>query len=281
MVINWEENLKKCLKQKKIIPTFHATVIEQHLQKVYLTQLMLKEKMSHQEIHDWFKSAMGDIYDSGFVNRLILTAADIRHPRHRNYTIYITKKEIEYINKLPYNKEFRMYLLALVCFLKFMVIKKGLATVRTADKSYIYYLATGNDYYTLTKNRRPFIEESYRDCLSKKYLTLKTTQSRFKTGWGGQTSRINIVIQAKWIDWNAKDGIKITDPERQIHALCKKSIKEDKHICSMCGKSYIFNTKSKTTLCPDCYKKDRKEYNLQKFREWYKKKKDRLDQEKN
>lgn len=52
MVINWEANLQKCFDQKKIVPTFHASSIEKHIQKVYLTQMMLKKRMSHEEIHE-------------------------------------------------------------------------------------------------------------------------------------------------------------------------------------------------------------------------------------
>lgn len=259
MVINWESNLQECLNKKKIVPTFHASTIEKHIQKVYLTQLMLKKKMTHDEIHEWFKIALGDLYDSGYVNRLILSAARTRRPRQRDYKVYITKNEIEYINKLPYDKEFRSYLLAMVCFCKFMQIKKGIATVRVRDKSYIYYLSSGEDNYSVGKQRHTHIEEHYRDCLRSKILTLRTIGSTFKASWGGNVSRTNIVIQAKWIDWNAQDGILINNPDAQVPLICKKYIKEDLHVCNKCGKKYTRSSKAKTDLCPSCYEKQRRE----------------------
>lgn len=258
MVINWEANLQKCLDQKKVVPTFHASTIEKHIQKVYLTQMMLKKHMSHEEIHEWYKIALGDVYDSGYVNRLILSASRTRRPRQRDYKIYITPKEITYINKLPYDREFRAYLLSLVCFCKFMQIKKGIATVRARDKSYIYYLSSGEDNYSIGKQRHSHIEEQYRDCLKSKILTLKTIGSTFKASWGGNVSRTNIVIQAKWIDWEAQDGILIDNPDAQMPLICKKYIKEDKCVCSECGKTYTRSSKAKTTLCPKCYAKQRK-----------------------
>lgn len=264
MVINWEANLQNCLNKKAIVPTFHASAIEKHIQKVYLTQMMLKKKMNHEEIHDWFKIALGDLYDSGYVNRLILSAARTRRPKQRDYQIYITKKEIEYINKLPYDREFRAYLLSLVCFCKFMQIKKGIATVRARDKSYIYYLSTGSDDYSIGKQRHAHIEEQYRKCLASKTLTLKTVGSTFKASWGGNVSRTNIVIQANWIDWNAQEGILVDDPDAQVHLICKKYIKDDKCACTQCGKTYTRSSKAKTTLCPDCYKKTRRLYKTSK-----------------
>lgn len=264
MVINWEANLQKCLDQKKVVPTFHASAIEKHIQKVYLTQMMLKKHMSHEEIHEWYQIALGDVYDSGYVNRLILSAARTRRPRQRDYKIYITLEEIKYINKLPYDREFRAYLLSLVCFCKFMQIKKGIATVRARDKSYIYYLSSGEDNYSIGKQRHSHIEEQYRDCLKSKILTLKTIGSTFKASWGGNVSRTNIVIQAKWIDWEAQDGILIDNPDAQMPLICKKYIKEDKYVCTQCGKAYTRSSKAKTTLCPDCYKKVRRSYKTSK-----------------
>lgn len=258
MVINWEANLQKCFDQKKIVPTFHASAIEKHIQKVYLTQMMLKKRMSHEEIHEWYKTALGDVYDSGYVNRLILSAARTRRPRQRDYKIYITQEEIKYINSLPYDKEFRAYLLSLVCFCKFMLIKKGIATVRARDKSYIYYLSSGEDNYSVGKQRHAHIESQYRDCLKSKNLTLKTIGSTFKASWGGNVSRTNIVIQAKWIDWNATEGILVDNPDTQMPLICKKYIKEDKCVCSECGKTYTRSSKAKTTLCSKCYEKQRK-----------------------
>ena len=220
--------------------------------------------MNHEEIHDWFKIALGDLYDSGYVNRLILSAARTRRPRQRNYQVYLTKKEIEYINKLPYDKEFRAYLLSLVCFCKFMQIKKGIATVRARDKSYIYYLSTGSDDYSIGKQRHTHIEEQYRKCLASKILTLKTVGSTFKASWGGNVSRTNIVIHANWIEWNAQEGILVDDPDAQMHLICKKYIKDDKCVCTQCGKTYTRSSKAKTTLCPDCYKKARRLYKTSK-----------------
>lgn len=278
MVINWEANLQKCLAQKKIVPTFHASTVEKHIQKVYLTQLMMQKRMKHDEIHKWYKVALGDTYDSGYVNRLIISATRTRRPLQHDYTIYITQGEIDYINNLPYDREFRMYLLSLVCFCKFMQIKKGIATVRACDKSYVYYLSSGKDNYSVGKQRRSHIEKQYRDCLKSKILTLRAIRSRFKASWGGNVSRTNIVILAKWIDWEAKDGILINNPEQQMPLICKKYIKKDKNVCSECGKIYTRNSKSKTTLCPKCYEKHRKDKvneNAKKY--YYKKKFDKIE----
>lgn len=269
MVINWNANLQQCLKQGRIVPTFHASTIEQHAQKIYLTQFLLKQKYSHEEIHDWFKKALNEGYDSAYVNKLILSASRTKHPRQHKYEIFITEKEIQYINNLHYDKEFRSYLLALVCFCKFMKIKRGLAAVSTRDKSYIYYLATGSDDYSIGKQRHSYIEEQYRHCLQEKVITLKARTSTFKASWGGIITKTNITFNGSWIEWDADSGIKITNPEKEIPKLCKKYIKDDMCTCPECGKKFKITKKNKTTLCKQCYDNYRKKQIAENAKKYY------------
>ena len=172
-------------------------------------------------------------------------------------------------------------MLAMVCFCKFMQIKKGIATVRARDKSYIYFLSSGSDDYSIGKQRHSHIEKHYRDCLKSKILTLKTIGSTFKASWGGNVSRTNIVIQANWIEWNAKEGILIDSPDTQIPRICKKYIKDDLHVCSKCGKKYTRSSKSKTTLCPECYKLERRKYVAEKVAQHRENKKVSMESDKN
>ena len=79
----------------------------------------------------------------------IESAKKRRWPKSHNFTIFITKDEIDHIKALNATKECKSFLLATVAFGKMMNIKRKKPTFNLRERSYIYYLATGRDDYKL------------------------------------------------------------------------------------------------------------------------------------
>ena len=86
-------------------------------------------------------------------------------------------------------------------------------------------------------------------------------------------------IRNFWFGWAIE---KSNEEFVEIKSLdkCKKALKlidENTKICPKCGKKFIASAKSKTDLCPECYRLERRLYKTKKDFEAYHKEKDRCN----
>lgn len=264
MVVDWKEHTALCIKSNTIIPIFHASALEQRLQLTFITKRLLEDGMGYSEIKEWFNNVE---CSKTIVNvpELVLNAKKIPWPRHKDCRVWITDKEIKHINDLPYDREFKIFVVAMVYVAKLMKIKKGCAAFNTRDRSYAYYLATGEDNYNVGKQRRVFINKNIRQAVRDKEITFTPVTTRIKRKHSNYYTKtvVNIVLSADWIQWDAKKGSVVVNPEVELPKMCKKCIKDTRDVCPMCGKKYVRATKSKTDLCPECYKAKRRAYKTQ------------------
>ena len=189
-----------------------------------------------------------------------MNAQKIPWPRHKDCRVWITDKEFRHINKLPYDREFKMFMVAMVYVAKLMKIKKGCAAFNTRDRSYAYYLATGEDNYNVGKQRRDYINKNIRQAVKDKEIVFTPVTTRIKKKHSNYYTRmvVNTILSADWIQWDGKKGSLITNPEVEVQKVCRKRIRNTKDVCPVCGKKYVKSPKSKTDLCPECYKAKRK-----------------------
>ena len=271
MVINWKENIELCVEYTKVVPIFHAMPVEKRLQQILITKKLLELNYSNNQILNWFLIAEDECSkDLQDIDELILLAKKRRWPKSHNFTIYITSKEIEHIQKIKASKECKSFLLASIAFGKMMYIKRRKPTFNLRERSYIYYLATGRDDYNIGKKRANVIQAFIKQLVDEKEIKLKIihTSISLYTGkrGGAKKDLMDLVLNAKWIDNTTQEGYEITSKniETEIVRLCNLAFKNDILICKNCGKEFFVNSKTKRDICEDCYKeyikKSKREY---------------------
>ncbi|MBO7692048.1 MAG: hypothetical protein J6T10_05350 [Methanobrevibacter sp.] len=261
MVIDWRTQIEECIRFTKVIPTFHASILEQKYQQALITKKLLSMNYDATQILNWFTLAEEDCTkDMWDIEELIKIAEYKKWPKKHEFRIYITQNEIDYIKNLDAKKEFKSFLLATVAFCKMIKIKKGRATFNTRERSYIYYLATGKDEYTIGSKRGAYVQKFINQLQKDKIirLSVKDTKYRFyRMGHRGGTVKniTNIIFNATWIEWDSKEGHEIVSLEKQINYLCNQCFEDDKAICSNCGKEFLVTNQTKRDLCLECYNK--------------------------
>lgn len=262
MVIDWRTQIDECIRFTKIIPTFHASVVEQKYQQMLITKKLVSMGYDNIQILNWFILAEDNcIKDEWDIAELVKIAHYRKWPRAHNFKIYITQKEIEHIQKLKATKECKSYLLSTVAFCKMMKIKKKKATFNLRERAYIYYLATGKDNYNVGTRRQPYIQNFIKELENTKQLKLDVKDTKYRSykkgRRGGSIQSItNVVMNASWIDWNSTEGYELTNLESQMKSLCDKCFENDTILCSNCGKIFLKTSKMQRTLCDECYRKN-------------------------
>lgn len=260
MVINWKENIELCVEYTKVVPIFHAMPVEKRLQQILITKKLLELNYSNNQILNWFLIAEDECSkDLQDIDELILLAKKRRWPKSHNFTIYITSKEIEHIQKIKASKECKSFLLASIAFGKMMYIKRRKPTFNLRERSYIYYLATGRDDYNVGAQRSKYIQSFIKQLADQKEIKLKIihTSISLYTGkrGGAKKDLTDLVLNATWIDNYSREGYEITSKniENEIIRLCDLAFPNDVIKCKNCGKEFNINRKTKRVLCDDCY----------------------------
>ena len=276
MVIDWRTQIDECIRFTKVIPTFHASVVEQKYQQMLITKKLLSMGYTENQILNWFMLAEDEcVKDEWDIKELIKIAHHRKWPRFHDFKIYITQQEIEHIQKIKTTKECKSYLLTAVAYCKMMKIKKKKATFNLRERAYIYFLATGKDNYNVGTRRQPYIQNFIKELENSKQLKLDVKSTRYRSykegHRGGSIQSItNVVMNASWIEWDSTEGYELTNLELQMIPLCDKCFENDIIKCPQCGKEFLKTTKIKRVLCEECYKKHRAESiaaSMKKFRE--------------
>ena len=280
MVIDWISHINKCVEEKKIIFSFHATRMEKHYQQILIVKKLLSLEYTAEDILQWFLTVEEKSEKSLWtILDMIDTANKTRWPHNHSYKIYITENEIKYIQNLNTTKECKSFLLATVAFCKMMMIKRKKPTFNKRERSYIYYLATGKDEYNTGSHRAPYIEAFIRKLEKDQIIQrkIKVTNIKKNTGKRGGTviDLTDIILNMPWVEWKVKKGYKITNLDAQIAGLCNDLFEEDLFVCSKCGKHFAGNNKTKRTLCIECYNKtlaeQKRKYEKERYndRTWF------------
>ena len=276
LVINWKEQIQSCIDQTTVIPIFHAMPVEQKLEEILITKKLLEMKYEAEQILAWFQLAEQDCQKSMFdVYTLIELAKKRRWPKSHNFTIFITKDEIEHIKDLNATKECKSFLLATVAFGKMMNIKRKKPTFNLRERSYIYYLATGRDDYNVGAHRAAFIQDFISQLVSMSEIKLKivhTSISVYTGKRGGAKKKLtDLVLNASWINYKAFAGYEITSKslESEIKRLCDLAFSDDVRKCECCGKEFDITSRTRRTLCDECYKEKRMAVKREVARSYY------------
>lgn len=260
MVIDWKRHIDNCIKYTKIIPTFHASWVEQQYQQILITKKLLSMGYDKTQILNWFLIAEKDSpKDEGLIEEYIIASRHKRWPKEHKFQIFITQKEILHIQKLKASKECKSFLLSTVAYAKMMKIRKKVASFNLRERSYIYYLATGEDNYNVGSRRAPYINEFISSLKNDKEIKINVKQTHYRKK-AIRTNIIktitNVVIDADWIEWNSTDGYEMIDLESQMKTLCDKCFENDTIVCPSCGKIFLKTSKMQRTLCEECYRKN-------------------------
>lgn len=271
MVIDWRQQIEECVRYTKVIPTFHASMVEQHYQQILIVKKLLSMKYSSAQILTWFMLAEENCSKTiEDIEVLIKASKHRRWPKNHNFKIYITAKEIEYIQKLKTSKECKSFLLATVAYAKMMNIRKKKATFNLRERAYIYYLATGKDNYNVGAQRHTYIKKFIMEMEKKREIKIDIKQTRYKdhSNSGHIIKNItNVVFNAKWVDWDATEGYELTDLDIQMKILCDQCFENDILICPNCGKEFLKTNQTQRLLCSSC----QKDKTLMKKREYARK----------
>ena len=60
MVIDWRTQIEECIRFTKVIPTFHASILEQKYQQALITKKLLSMNYDATQILNWFTLAEED-----------------------------------------------------------------------------------------------------------------------------------------------------------------------------------------------------------------------------
>ena len=263
MVIDWKTQIDDCIRFTKIIPTFHASIVEQKYQQMLITKKLLSMGYNETQILNWFLLAEeGCLKDEWDIQELIKIAQHKKWPRTHDFKIYITQQEIEHIQNLKATKECKSYLLTAVAYCKMMKIKKKKATFNLRERAYIYYLATGKDNYNVGTRRQPYIQNFIKELENNKQLRLSVKATKYRTykegRRGGSIQSItNVVMNASWIEWEATEGYEMINLELQMVPLCDQCFEKDTIQCECCGVEFLKTSKIQRTLCLECYGRKR------------------------
>ena len=279
MVIDWRRQINECIRYTKIIPTFHASTMEQHYQQILITKKLLSMKYSNAQILAWFMLAEDECHKSiDDVDLLIKESSHRRWPRNHEFKVYITANEISYIKKLKASKECKSFLLATVAYSKMMNIRKKKATFNLRERAYIYFLATGKDNYHVGAHREPFIKKFIMSLEKKKEIKIDIKQTRYKDHSNSChiiKNITNVVFNATWVEWDAKEGYELTDLDIQMKTLCDQCFENDILVCPECGKEFLKTNQTQRFLCFSCLKKNRTKKKREYARIYYGYKKQR------
>lgn len=247
--------------------------MEKRLQQTYITKKLLESGKNYAEIKNWFQNVKTD---TPVINiaELIINAQRIKWPKRKDYRVWITTKELQYIDSLPYDKEFKSFIVGMIYVAKLMKIKKGCSAFNTRDRSYAYFLSTGEDNYNIGKQRRFYINKMIHQAVKDKIFTFVPVTSRFRKKDNEYYTKtvVNVTLVADWINWDKQIGHVIECPEVEIQKLISQYVHNLTKTCSKCGKKFVPSKKSKTVLCPACYKAHRKAQINDNAKSYYRKK---------
>lgn len=256
MVIDWRKHIDECLRYTKVIPTFHASAVEQHYQQLLIIKRLLAMHYEPIQILNWFLLAEDNCQkDLDEVEKLIQLSKHRRAPKNHEFKIFITAKEIEHIKKLKATKDCKAFLLSTIAYCKMMQIKKKKATFNLRERSYIYFLATGKDNYNVGAQRHTYIKKFIMSLEKAKEIKIDVKHTKYKNHAAGHIvkSITNVVFNAKWVEWDSSSGYELTDLENQMKILCDLCFEDDTLVCPKCGNEFIKTSKMKRTVCSACY----------------------------
>lgn len=257
MVIDWKKHIDECIRYTKVIPTFHASAVEQQYQQLLIIKKLLSMHYEPVQILNWFLLAEDNCQkDLDEVERLVKLSKRRRAPKSHEFKVFITAKEIEHIKKLKATKDCKSFLLSTIAYCKMMQIKKKKATFNLRERSYIYYLATGKDNYNIGAQRHTYITKFIASLERAKEIKIDVKHTKYKNHSAAGhiiKSITNVVFNAKWVDWNATSGYELTDLETQMKSLCDLCFEDDTLTCPQCGNEFIKTSKMKRVICAACY----------------------------
>ena len=176
-------------------------------------------------------------------------------------SFYITQKEISFINTIDAPREFRMFILGILIYGKYTKQQIGIPMCNVRDRSYIYYLVTHKDEYNTGRRRSTYLNKLLID-RNKTHHGIKfypAAVSLEHTMFG--IPRTVVAFKADWVDWNADSGYLISDLNEDPRKICDL-IQDWTKECPCCKDTFVVSPKAKTELCPSCYSKNRRTYEI-------------------
>lgn len=302
MMIDWNQQIKECLRENRVMPIFHGAPMSYKMEHVYIVQELIKRGYGDVMILNWMKVAgstmINDLDDVAVFRDLAKKKAP---PKDLDFKIFITKGELEHINSMVEPIENKAYLLAWVCYAKMMVIKRKRPSMDNRYISYLVWVSTGVDNYSLKQTVQKRVWDFTRRIMSDGTMWLESSKIKYKAGthFGKPVFKefFFTLLKSDWIEWDAKEGEPITSLDNgQVIRLAnlafedgapaiekakaekrqaKKRAKDKKRyekekerkggpvisICPECGKEFFKKPHSRTDLCEDCYKRHRTQAN--------------------
>lgn len=250
MIFDWLENGKKVLESSKftVNDTWDKRSLE--LQERYFLQYIYEELGgSKQECYKIWKSIKGGIaeafsYDEDHCyiefKRLYAKMLTMHHNnrlRDLNYQFAISNGEIEYLNSLDAPQWVRQYWLGILIWFKYSMIHTGRSYSHPQIEGWIFKQIDPNHKF---KHKKEEIRKWNRHC--------------------GMVINRKVVGNHSYVTIKWADGIiTVDDPAVIIQfpsdiTKCLDLIKPEGRICPVCGKQYIFSSKTQRNMCEDCYK---------------------------
>lgn len=171
--------------------------------------------------------------------------------------ISLTKAEIKKLNSLHAEKWIKEYLLGLLVFYKFS----------TQRKSSVEYSPTLSNWL-LRQIRTRYRFRSYRDARGAIMKVIREAKPRpvkfFPVQKGERYTSYSMPTIMR-----EEDSVVCTISDLNSLTEGFAYIKDNKCVCAECGKVFTINSKTKRTLCEECYKKYRRKYKTAKDKEYY------------
>lgn len=271
MYRNWYLISKQSISDHKMYRMFHPTNIELYLQKIYLLKMLLEQESDEKKCWMSFRDICCDTeLDKKLLDNdqesFVRLAKKQNWREQRKVEFYISQKEVDFINSIDAPREFRLFILGILIYAKYIKQQIGIPMVGTRERSYAYFLTSGIDEFNVGRQRSKYINTLLSEKKKQHGIIFYPCSTKIKSG-DAHIPKTVISIKGKWIKWDADSGFLIQNLEKDALELAKE-IKDQEFVCSNCGKKYFGSNKTKTDLCPDCYAENRKK----KQAEWVKNK---------
>ncbi len=275
MILDWNAQCYKIHTTRKLDrsdPSDNKSIFSQETH--YIKFLLMREIPYRDIYYHWtrIKNGMAAAFKDdpelqvATFGRIYKAAENISEKsfKHHYATIRIYKSEVDFLNSIKAPIWVKQYWMAMLVYWKF-------ASQHTKNVVVDSTLCNWAMRHTQVKDTRYGL---YQDKIAQ--------YNRLESGYVINTGIIKRKnCRVYWFDWV---GDRSDEEFVEIKNLdnCKKALKlisANVQICSLCGKQFKASSRQRTTLCPECYKKERRKYKTAKDIERYHKQKSQIRSE--
>lgn len=254
MIFNWRNNCIKILQTNEYSHNDRWEKKEEYRQQIWLIAYLVRLGWDKERIRKKWESIPAiqysaidslhpeelDMYFDTLYNKGVIAGGTNSFRKMDNVELVIYQEEIDEINKILTSYEFRKYLFMLLAVYKYYSFTRGACYFDSKVRGYAFETSNpGKKYGDYSEALVNLNREAGCPIQSKIVKQFHISHLNFAKETGTPV-------------------VKFHDPVELVEHL--NVIKRPKLTCKICGKKFVYTTKTKKDICDDCYAKQRQEY---------------------